>query len=378
MISFPELFANLKDPRRVSHSDHPLINIVIIVLLSMLCGAKGWDDMYLWAWGRRHWLGTFLDLSQGVPSADTFRRVMSALDPKSFREGFQAWAKTVVELVDNLHIAVDGKTIRGSARSGSQAVHIVRAFVVNNHLVLGQLATDEKSNEITAIPELLKTLALQGALVTIDAMGAQHAIADTIVERGGDYLLAIKDNQPTLHAELQAELGSRPVPARSSTTFCQKEEEAHGRFERRRVWTETRLQKMETCSSWTQATTIIRVESQRTTDKGSSIEDRYYLCSRKLTARAAFDAIRNHWSIENVCHWSLDVTLEEDACRIADGYAAENLSLIRSLVLAALKQCPEKLATYAGKKLSLKQKQKVCGWDNAILMEVACGLFQPT
>ena len=377
MLSFSAFFADLKDPRRVSHSNHPLLTLVAIAVLAMLCGAQGWDDMVVWAQARRRWLATFLDLEEGVPSADTFRRVFSALDPKSFREGFSAWSQAIAAKIPELHLAIDGKTVRGSAREGQAAVHIVRAFVVNNSLVLGQLATDAKSNEITAIPDLLKTLALQGALVTIDAMGCQHAIAQTIIDRGGDYLLAVKDNQLLLHEELQATLGSRPPSPRTSTTFCEQENKGHGRTERRRVWTETRLAKLKLFGEWVEANTIVRVESERHTDQGVSVENRYYLSSRKLTATQAAAAIRAHWTIENVCHWSLDVTLREDACRIADGYAAENLSLIRSMVMAALKRHVE-ASTKAGKrKLSMAQTKKRCGWDQETLMEVACGLFSP-
>lgn len=375
MLSFDVFFGNLKDPRRVSHSDHPLLTIVVIVLLSMLCGAEGWEHMHDWAVARQAWLATFLDLRAGVPSADTLRRVMAALDPKAFRQGFQSWAEAMCRPLTDLQIAVDGKTARGSAQGALPAVHVVRAFVVSNQLVLGQLATDEKSNEITAIPDLLKTLALRGALVTIDAMGCQHAIAQTIVERGGDYLLAVKDNQPSLHAELQAELGSRQPSSRTTSTFYEQTDKGHGRVERRRVWTETRLNKLGLYGEWVEANTIVRVESQRQTEQGISVENRYYLSSRTLTATQAAKAIRAHWAIENVCHWSLDVTLGEDACRIADGYAAENLSLVRSLVLAALKRSEGKLSKFGTKKLSMKRTQKVCGWDNDSLMEVVGSLF---
>ena len=375
MLSFSIFFGALKDPRRVSHADHPLLTIIAIAVLSMLCGARGWEDMSEWARVRQTWLATFLDLTAGIPSADTFRRVFAALDPKAFRQGFSAWSQAIAAQVPELHIAVDGKTVRGSAHRGLTAVHVVRAFVVNNSLVLGQLATDEKSNEITAIPDLLKTLALQGALVTIDAMGCQHAIAQTIVERGGDYLLAVKDNQPNLHDELQATLGSRAPSPRTSASFCEQTNEGHGRLERRRVWTETRLNKLELYGTWVEANAIVRVESERHTEAGVSIENRYYLSSRKLTATQAAKAIRAHWAIENVCHWSLDVTLGEDASRIADGYAAENLSLIRSVVLAAVKQHVEASVKAGKRKLSLAMTQKVCGWDQDTLLEVARGLF---
>jgi len=375
VLSFSTFFGDLKDPRRVSHSDHPLLTVVAIAVLSMLCGARGWEDMNEWAQVRQTWLATFLDLTAGVPSADTFRRVFAALDPKAFRQGFSAWSQAIADKMPELHIAVDGKTVRGSARRGLPAVHVVRAFVVNNSLVLGQLATDEKSNEITAIPDLLKTLALRGALVTIDAMGCQHDIAQTIVDAKADYLLSVKDNQPNLHAEIAATLSSRLPSSRTSASFCEQTNQGHGRVERRRVWTETRLNKLELYGTWVEANTIVRVESERQTEAGVSLENRYYLSSRKLTATQAAKAIRAHWAIENVCHWSLDVTLGEDASRIAEGYAAENLSLVRSVVLAAVKQHVEASVKAGKRKLSLAMTQKVCGWDQATLLEVARGLF---
>jgi len=328
-----------------------------------------------WARVRQTWLATFLDLTAGVPSANTFRRVFAALDPKAFRQGFSAWSQAIADKIPELHIAVDGKTVRGSARRGLPAVHVVRAFVVNNSLVLGQLATDEKSNEIKAIPDLLKTLALRGALVTIDAMGCQHDIAQTIVDAKADYLLSVKDNQPNLHAEIAATLSSRRPSSRTLASFCEQTNEGHGRVERRRVWTETRLNKLELYGTWVEANTIVRVESERQTEAGVSIENRYYLSSRKLTATQAAKAIRARWAIENVCHWSLDVTLGEDASRIAEGYAAENLSLVRSVVLAAVKQHVEASVKAGKRKLSLAMTQKVCGWDQATLLEVARGLF---
>jgi predicted transposase YbfD/YdcC len=341
MPSLRNVFPNVKDPRRVSHVDHPLLSILIIALLAMLCGAKGWEEIQEWAEVRQEWLSTFLDLPSGIPSADTTRRVFAVLDPKVFREDFQHWIQSAFESLPGLRMAIDGKTMRGSASRGLSALHIVRAFCVDNHLVLGQLACDEKSNEITAIPELLKTLALKGVLVTIDAMGCQHEIAQAIVDGGGDYLLAVKDNQPLLRQEIEAQLGSRPVPTRSSPSFHQTEDKAHGRLERRRVWTENRLAKLDLYGQWVEANTIVRIESERHTEAGVSIENRYYLSSRKLSAKEAAEAVRGHWAIENECHWSLDVTLGEDNSRICDGHAPENLSVVRSMVLAMLKKGSE-------------------------------------
>jgi len=375
VVSLRNVFPNVKNPRRVSHVDHPLLSILIIALLAMLCGAKGWEEIEEWAEVRQEWLSTFLDLPHGIPSADTTRRVFAVLDPKVFREDFQHWIRSAFESLPALRMAIDGKTMRGSASRGLSALHIVRAFCVDNHVVLGQLACDEKSNEITAIPDLLKTLALKGVLVTIDAVGCQHEIARTIVEGGGDYLLAVKDNQPLLRQEIEAQLGSRPVPTGPSPSFHQTEDKAHGRLERRRVWTETRLAKLDLYGEWVEANTIVRIESERHTDAGVSIENRYYLSSRKLSAKEAAEAVRGHWAIENVCHWSLDVTLGEDNSRISEGHAPENLSVVRSMVLAMLKKGSEEVGKARKKKLSMAMTQKLCGWDGGILLKVASCLF---
>jgi predicted transposase YbfD/YdcC len=362
-------FEDVPDPRQEELIDHPFINILSIVLLAQFCGVEGWDDMYLWSTVRREWLGTFLDLSKGLPSSDTLRRTMAALLPGPFRKAFLAYARDIAGRTQGKLVAIDGKAMRGSARPTEDvpALHVVRAWVVQNGLVLGQLATDAKSNEITAVPELLELLSLKGALVTLDAMGTQVANAEKILEKEADYVMAVKDNQPTLAAEVRAALEPRPRPERKEGSYHATSEAGHGRCEQRRVWVEKSLEGLPTCQQWPGAKTIIRVESVRETVDGGSTENRYYISSRSLTAKQAANAIRRHWSIENQCHWQLDVAFGEDDQRVWQGHAPENLSQIRSLVMLALKRD-------TSRKLSMKQKLKLCAWDQAYLIHVLQGI----
>lgn len=371
MRSFASFFEDVPDPRSEAHIDHPLEVILAIVVLALACGAEGWEDMALWAECKQAWLRTWLDLSHGVPSADTLRRVFSALLPGPLRKALTAWMQQVVELgQDKLGlVAFDGKTVRGSRRASLDlpAVHIVRAWVRHNGLVLGQLATDAKSNEITAIPQLLELLALRGALVSIDAMGTQKDIAQKILARQADYLLAVKDNQPSLHDAVRDALEGATPAARTTPTFCRTHDRAHGRDEQRLVWVTHRAADLARCTDWPQVRTVARVDAL--VDRGDKVtaESRYFISSRALTARELADAVRGHWGIENRCHWVLDVVFREDQSRIYQGYAAENLSLLRSGVLNALR-------ADTTRKLSVRQKQKLCGWDPAYLFTIAKGL----
>lgn len=371
MNSLAIYFNDLPDPRQRNLLDHPLINILTIVLLSSCCGASGWEEMQMWAECRREWLATFLDVSMGLPSADTLRRVMAALLPGPFRKAFIAWSQAIVQKTQGKLIAIDGKTVRGSARPSEQiaALHVVRAWVCENHLVLGQIATEEKSNEITAIPQLLDLLSIEGATISIDAMGTQRAIATKILEKKAEYLMAVKDNQPTMALEIAKHFRERAERARNSARFHRTEEQGHGRWERRRVWVETDLDGLASCEAWPGAKTMVCVESERTTDKGISFEERFFISSRTLRAKEAAQLVRGHWGIENACHWTLDVMFREDDSRIWEGHAPENLAVIRNLLLAALKQ------DTLHKKRSLKQRMKLCAWDNNYLHHILQSLF---
>lgn len=372
MTPFSAAFRDVPDPRKPFLLDHPLLTILAIVILSTICGAQGWDDMELWAECKKPWLATFLDMPKGVPSADTLRRVMGALLPGPFRKAFTTWAAGLVQSMANQVIAIDGKTVRGS-RKPSQSVspvHVVRAYVAANRMVLGQLAVESKSSELTAIPALLKSLAIKGGLVTIDAMGTHKNIAQDIVDKQADYVLPVKDNQPNLRQELEEALGQLPEPKGQTSRYCCTREQGHGRMEQRKVWVSTQLESLPLCQQWPAIQSAIRVQSERKVgEKDWTIEQRYFISSRKMTARQAAQVIRSHWSIENPCHWVLDVVFHEDICPIYDHYAAENLSLIRSIALNTLKAEPTK------KKLSIRQKRKLCGWDHDYLALIARSLF---
>ena len=370
MTPFAIAFEDVPDPRQASLVGHPLINVLTIVTLATLCGAEGWDDMALWSRVNDAFLSTLLDLSEGLPSADTLRRVMAALLPGPFRKAYTAWAKALVEHTQGKLIALDGKTIKGSRRRSEDipALHVVRAWVQGNKLVLGQLATEAKSNEITAIPELLDLLSIQGATITVDAMGTQRKIALKILEKKADYLMSVKDNQPTLCEEIVRELETLSEPKRVSSTFARTKENSRDRHEIRRVWTSSNLEGLPACQAWPEAKTIVRYESERTTSEGTTVGQRYFITSRKVTAKTALPMIRGHRSIENTCHWTLDVVFGEDDCRIWEGHAPENLSLIRNMLMVALKN-------ETTRKLSMRQKRKLCMWDHDYLLLVLRGLF---
>jgi predicted transposase YbfD/YdcC len=357
----------IRDPRRPYLVDHPLLTILTIVILSMFCGADGWEEMHAWAVCKQEWLATFLDLSHGVPSPDTLRRVVAALLPGPFRKAFVAWAKTLVASTEGKLIAIDGKTARGSTNEAGDVLHVVRAWVMQNALVLGQVATDAKSNEITAIPELLKLLSLRGATVTVDAMGTQREIALDILDKNAHYVMALKDNQPTIHTEAQVELGTKTEPRRPTASFHKTEDRGHGRTEVRRVWVTSKLDHLATLITWPGIQTLIRIESERCVEGKTSFEDRYYLSSRVLTAKEAGEMVRGHWSIENTCHWTLDVVFGEDDARVREGHAPENLGLIRSLILNVFKRDTTKT--------SLKRKAKLCGWDHDFMLRMVRSIF---
>ena len=336
-------FSEMEDPRMDRTKRHSLGDILAITICAVICGADEWTEIELFGKARLEWLRTFLELPNGIPSHDTFGRVFSRLDPEQLERCFGQWIATLAEASGGKLIAVDGKTLRRSfdAAGNKAAIHRVSAWSATNRLVLGQLTTDAKSNEITAIPQLLKLLDITDSVVTIDAMGCQKAIAKQIVEQKGHYVLQVKDNQPTLHDLLKEtfdEITTRPIPG-EKYGFYEHTDGGHGRVETRRIWTTEWLDWYDGRSAWARLGCFLCVESTRTVGGKTSIDRRYFISD--LTGQSAetlLGYVRGHWGIENQLHWSLDVSFREDERRNRVGHSAENLSRMRRLALNLLRQ----------------------------------------
>lgn len=373
-------FAELDDPRVERTKLHRLLDIVVIALCAVIAGAESWDDIALFGQTKAAWLSQFLALPNGIPSHDTFNRVFAALDPEQLRTGFQSWIQAVAEVLPTQVIAVDGKTVRGSQERsrGKSAIHMVSAWATQSQLVLAQVKVDEKSNEITAIPALLRTLELSGCLVTLDAMGCQRAIAEQITAQGADYVLALKENQPDLLEEvadcfLLADAEPYDGVRHDQHTPVTK---AHGRLERHHhtvVADPAHLGWLQAAQQWPGLQALGRVQVERRALDGAApltrpaTEVRYYLLSRVMRAEAFGAAVRSHWGIENQVHWVLDVTFHEDLSRIRAGHAAENVAVLRHIALNLLRQTAS--TTPRGPR-SLKAKRLKAAWDNDYLLQV--------
>jgi predicted transposase YbfD/YdcC len=332
-------FVELPDPRVERTRLHPLMSVLTIALLSIICVGEGWDDMEEFGEAKREWLETFLPLPNGIPSADTFRRVISALDPVAFNACFIAWANALSEGTVGKLVAIDGKTVRHSfdGATGKKALHLVNAWVTENRLALGQLATEEKSNEITAIPRLLELLDIRGATISVDAMGCQREIAAKVIEQGGDYIMGLKGNQGTAHAEVveffgdARKQGFAGVPHTFQETVDGSE---HGRTEVRRVWATQQVEWFQDLPKWKGLRTLVMVERERTVGAGTpTMEHQYYWTSHAESAAILGGLIRGHWGIENSLHWCLDVGFREDSSRVRADHGPENLALLRKLAL---------------------------------------------
>lgn len=368
MPPFHRHFGELPDPRVAARSDHRLLDIIAIAILAVISGADGWDEIASFGRCKKDWLKTFLELPEGIPSADTFRRVLSALEPAAFRQAFVSWMQTLVGSTKGKLIAIDGKTARRSfdRANDRSALHLVSAWVRDNQLVLGQLATEEKSNEITAIPELLGMLDIRGAIVTIDAMGAQKEIAKTIVGKAADYILTIKGNQGNLHAQIAEffkDVGTEQFES-VKHTYHETFDSAHGRREVRRAWSSFDLSMIPEATKWASLKSITMMEREREANGKVEVERHYYISSRPHAgAKWMSERIRGHWSIENQCHWVLDVGFREDESRIRTDHGPENFGLLRKIALNLLKQ--EK-----GCKAGIAAKRKRAGWDHDYLLKV--------
>jgi predicted transposase YbfD/YdcC len=359
-----EFLSVIQDPRVERTRKHSLETILVIALLAVICGADSFVAMETYAKSRREWLATFLDLDGGVPSHDTFGRLFAALNPMMLAEAFRRWTAAMAGCSKEKLIAIDGKTLRRAFKQAGDGVfvHMVSAWSNVNGVVLGQVKTEEKSNEITAIPALLDLLDVKSTLVTIDAAGTQIAIAQQIVDKGGDYLLAVKGNQPTLHDQMILHFEG---VGRLYNKFERAEthERAHGREETRRVEVGHALEEIRSADRWPKLATLVHVESTRTVKGETSTEHRYYISSRRaLSAKNALAAVRSHWGIENSLHWVLDVAFREDDCRVRAGNAAANFSAVRQLALGLLKKRTEA-------KCGIKIRRQRAGWENKFLLQ---------
>jgi predicted transposase YbfD/YdcC len=340
-------FRKLKDPRINRHKRHHLLDIIIVALCAVLCGAKDWQQVEAFGKQRLDWLRRFIELANGIPSHDTFERVFDRIDPRAFHQCFQQWVAALAEKLDIKHIAIDGKTVRGSAWNTLGPLHLVSAWATEHHLSLGQVATQAKSNEITAIPELLELLDLHGAIVTIDAMGCQKAIASKIVERGGNYLLVAKDNQPTLLDNIQKAVGDALDTDFQGMRYDQYStaDKGHGRLEKRHYTILVDPPGIEQQEEWKDLRVVGMVVRERQVGKAEpTMEASYFISNTVQSAKTFAKALRNHWGIENNLHWQLDVTFAEDANRFTKRNGVQNLALLRKLALMMLKRHPSKLS----------------------------------
>lgn len=366
-------FSSLIDPRRVTKNQrHEFIDILTIALCGVICGANYWTAVAEFGQAKKDWFERFLKLPNGIPSHDVFTDVFAKLDSNSFERGFMSWTAALSEILPGQVIPIDGKTLRGSydSASSSSAIHLVSAWSSENELVLGQYKTSEKSNEITAIPVLLEMLSLEQSLVTIDAMGCQKKIAQTIICRGADYLLAVKENQPTLYEAIHTLFfdTDKAELAELMSDHAVQENQGHGREEKRRCWTFDELSEWEELVHvWPGLQTFVVIESRRQQGDQVSVTYRFYISSKKQTAAYFLQASREHWHIENKLHWSLDVAFDEDAARVRQGHGAENLSILRRIALNLLKQ--EKT-----NKRGIETKRARAGWDIKYLETVLAGL----
>ena len=358
---FKTHFADIEDPRVNVHNQwHSLEDILILTILAAICGADNWIEVENFGKAKLEWLQTFLELRNGIPSHDTLGRVFSLLDPERFQLAFLSWVSTLVSL-NGEFLAIDGKTARRAYEKGGRqgALHMVNAWAVTNHMVFGQLRTAKKSNEITAIPELLERLNLTGCTVSIDAMGTQTEIAAKIIDRGGDYSLSLKANQPTMLEQTEDFFETAKAKAYAGVTIDTLTEidGDHGRIETREYGIAAVPDYFTGVERWAGLKAIGYVVRQREINDIMTTETAYYLLSYDNDVKRFAQSVRGHWGVENSMHWSLDVSFNEDQSRVRKGYAGENLAVVRHIALNLLKQ--EKSL-----KCGISAKRKQAGWDN--------------
>ncbi len=365
-----EHFGDLPDPRIDRTRLHKLLDIVLIAICAVICGADDWVEVAMFGEAKEVWFRTFLELKNGIPSHDTFNRVFARLNPEAFRERFLAWVQAVSQVTQGQVIAIDGKKLRGSAEQtlGRGAIDMVSAWATENHLVLAQEKVDEKSNEIKAIPELLKVLELAGCLVTIDAIGCQKEIAQTIVDQEADYILEVKENQGHLYEDIaDAFAGAEEVAFREVPHSYHKTVNGdHGRLEIRECWAISDpeyIHYLRGYADWANLHTILMIRNQRKVGDKAEQTTHYYIASPVWEADRFLASKRCHWGIENSLHWVLDVAFQEDHHRLRKEYGPENFAVLRHIALNLLKQ-------EHSVKAGIKAKRLRAGWDNDFLLKV--------
>lgn len=367
-ITISDYFTNLSDPRVERTKQHLLIDIITIAICAVICGADTWVSIETYGIAKKQWLQQFLELSNGIPSHDTFARVFARIDPQQFQECFLHWIKSISKITDGEVIAIDGKTLRRSydKSNNKAAIHMVNAWASTNRLVLGQRKVDKKSNEITAIPELIKVLDVAGCIVTIDAMGCQKSIIKLITQKQGDYIITLKKNQINLYKnveELFKDAISKKFDGYNHSSYHTREIN-HGREEiRHYLMLKDVARQIDPKHEWANFNSIGMVESVRTVNNKTTVETRYYICSLSSDAEKLGTSIRSHWGVENSLHWVLDVTFREDDCRIRKDNAPTNFAILRRIAINLLSQ--EK-----SKKMGTKNKQFLAAMDNNYLSQI--------
>lgn len=367
-------FGGVEDPRKQHSPPHDLLEIIIIAICGVICGANDWVAIESFGKSKEAWLRTFLRLPNGIPSHDTFGRVFAQIDPLAFQNSFVSWIKAVSQVIKGEVVSVDGKTLRRSHDRGigQEAIHMVSAWASQTQLVLGQVKVDDKSNEITAIPALLRLLALKGCIITLDAMGTQTDIAAQVIDQEADYALALKDNHKKLHQEVDGLFSDALADPKTVIPYQQHQtvDKGHGRLEIRRAYViddPAYIAYLDPTGRWAGLKSVVRIEAECRLPDKQTTEIRYYLSSLPGDPQLLNQVIRTHWTIENQLHWTLDVAFREDDARIRQGHASENMALLRHIALNLLKH--EQSA-----KTGIHNKRLRAGWDQDYLLKVLLAL----
>jgi predicted transposase YbfD/YdcC len=374
VATIKEHFGAVRDPRQPGKVEHPLINIIFITICGVLCGADNWVAIAAFGNGQKEWLSQYLNVEKGIPSHDTFGSTFAVLDREQFSQSFLGWMGAVCDLVAGI-VAIDGKQLRRSydKQDGKGAIHMVSAWGEANGLVLGQQKVAEKSNEITAIPLLLAALDLTGCIVTIDAIGCQREIAAQIDDQGGGYVISLKGNQGQLHEDVQEMFAyfKKIAFVGIEHDYHKTVDKGHGRIEIRECWAfnpHAWQEHFRTLDKWQALQSVAMIRAQRIVGEKTTTETRFVISSLTAEAKLILQANRHHWAIENKLHWVLDIAFAEDLCRVRQGFAAENLAVIRHLVLNLLRQDK-------GSKLGIENKRLRCGWDTHYRTQMLNGII---